>query len=310
MEMDRKLRFSHMSHWKTVPYRTIPNFRDFYYEDKSRIAYYSDWDRILRYHAATGYEGIEVAPWDLADMMPLFGSPEGFAAFAAERGVAVSGMFHGVDRAHEPAKRAENLASSKEHVDAIVAMGGKHMNTCPNSNYYGVGPLTREQVRYAAETLTEMGRYAESRGVEIGLHNEFFCAINRENHREFIEATDPKFVHYCLDTAQIAIIGEDMVGFYEDYHDRICTFHLKDTASPKVPDAVRYGQDVEIQDDGHRWFWEPGEGVLDFPALWRAMRKHGFEGWVTVETDGTPDLLASMALTSYYLERVLGPIYR
>jgi inosose dehydratase len=305
-----KIRLSHMSHWKKIPYKTISNFRDFYYEDKSNTAYYSDWDRILRYHAATGYEGIEVAPWDLADMMPLFGTPQEFTAFAKERGVAVSGMFHGASGSHDRARHAEVLAAGKQDIDTIVAFGGKHMNVCPTSNYYGVGPLTREQVKNSAEIITEIGRYATDKGVQIGLHNEFFCAINKENHHEFIELTDPRYVHYCLDTAQIAIIGEDMVKFYDDYHERICTFHLKDTATPHLPDAVRYGQDVEITDDGTRWFWEPGEGVLDFKGLWQLMKKYGFAGWMTIETDGTPDLLASMALTSYYINNVLGPIYR
>ena len=66
------MKLSHMSHWKTIPYKQIDNFRDFYYEDKTNMAYYQDWDRILRYHKATGYEGIEVAPWDLKEMMSLF----------------------------------------------------------------------------------------------------------------------------------------------------------------------------------------------------------------------------------------------
>ena len=303
-------KLSHMSHWKTVPYKEINNFRDFYYEDKANSAYYSDWDRILRYHAATGYEGIEVAPWDLADMLPLFGSPQAFADFAGERGVSVSGMFHGSAGSHDKNSHEQVLASAKKDIDTIVAFGGKHMNVCPTSNYYGVGPLTREQVQDSASILTEIGRYATDKGIMIGLHNEFFCAINKENHHEFIEMTDPRFVHYCLDTAQIAIIGEDMVKFYDNYHDRICTFHLKDTATPNVPDSIRYGQDVEIQDDGTRWFWEPGEGILDFKALWQLLKKYQFKGWMTIETDSTPDLLASMALTSYYINHELGSIYR
>ncbi|MDL2294198.1 sugar phosphate isomerase/epimerase [Ruminococcaceae bacterium OttesenSCG-928-D13] len=303
------IKYSHMSHWKTIPYKTIPNFRDFYYEDKSNVAYYQDWDRILRYHCATGYEGIEIAPWDLADMLPMFGSPQGFTEFAAERGVAVSGMFHGADSAHDRSKRDEVLAAGRQAVDTIVAFGGVHMNMCPGNNYYGTGPLTREQVKDSAEVITEMGRYATDKGVMIGLHNEFFCAINKENHHEFIELTDPRFVHYCLDTAQIAIIGDDMVDFYEQYHDRICTFHLKDTASIAVPDEIRYAQDVEITDDGTRWFWEPGEGLLDFEGLWKLLKKYEFKGWMTIETDGTPDLLASMALTTYYTKHVLGKIY-
>lgn len=303
------IKYSHMSHWKTIPYKTIPNFREFYYEDKSNTAYFSDWDRILRYHAALGYGGIEVAPWDLADMLPLFGSPQGFAEFAGERGVSVSGMFHGADNSHDPAQRTAVLKAGHQAVDTIVAFGGKHMNLCPGNNYYGTGPLSREGVKYAAEVITEMGRYAQAHGVMIGLHNEFFCAINKDNHREFIELTDTRYVHYCLDTAQIAIIGEDLLKFYEDYHDRICTFHLKDTASLKLPDSIRYAQDVEIVDDGTRWFWEPGEGVLDFPGLWKLLKKYNFKGWMTIETDGTPDLLASMALTMYYIRHELSRIY-
>jgi len=303
------LRLSHMSHWKTIPYRQIDNFRDFYYEEKSNLAYYSDWDRILRYHKATGYEGIEVAPWDLPDMLALFGSPQAFAEFAQERGVAVSGMFHGADLSHVPSKREEILQSGRQAIEVIRAFGGKHMNLCPNSNYYGVGPLSRADIQQAAAVISELGRMAIDQGIQIGLHNEFFCAINKENHREFIESTDPNSVFYCLDTAQIAIIGEDLLQFYEDYHDRICTFHLKDTASCSLPDAIRYGKDVEIVDDGTRWFWEPGEGVLDFKGLWQLLKKYQFKGWMTIETDGTPDLLASMALSSYYVKHELAPIY-
>ena len=308
--MTKKIRLSHMSHWKTIPYKQIDNFRDFYYEDKSNIAYFSDWDRILRYHFATGYEGIEVAPWDLPEMMALFGTPHNFAQFAKERGVKISGMFHGANDSHLSSKLNEVFAEGKKAIDLLESFGGRHLNICPANNYFGTGPLSEGEVKNAAKALTEIGKYAMDHGIQIGIHNEFFCAINKDNHRRFIDLTDPRYVFYCLDTAQIAIIGEDMSKFYEDYHERICTFHLKDTASCSLPDEVRYSKDIEIVDDGTRWFWEPGEGVLDFKKLWKLLKKYQFEGWVTVETDGTPDLLASMALTSYYVNHELAPIYR
>lgn len=47
------IKLSHMCHWKTIPYKKIDNFRDFYYEDKSNNCYFMDWDRILRHHRAT-----------------------------------------------------------------------------------------------------------------------------------------------------------------------------------------------------------------------------------------------------------------
>ena len=107
----------------------------------------------------------------------------------------------------------------------------------------------------------------------------------------------------------MAILGEDLLTFYRDYPDRISTFHLKDTASPRQPDRVRYAQDPEIADDGTRWFWEPGLGTLDLPGLYRLLKEHRFTGWMSIEYDGSPDLLASMALTRYHLDTVLRPIY-
>jgi len=305
------IKYSYMSHWKTVPYRQIPNFREFYYEDKTNNAYYQDWDMILKYHAGCGYEGIEIAPWDLFDMLTVFKSIEEFRDFAAERGVAISGMFHGMSMGHLAEYRASCLAQSKAAVDNIVKMGGKHMNVCPGSNYCDGGPLDEDGIRNTIECLNEMGRYSEDNGIKMGIHNEFFCIMNKDNHRRIIEATDPRYVHYCLDTAQVSIIGEDLCKFYDDYHERIVTFHLKDTADPKLADEIRYAPtNPEIQDDGHRWFWEPGLGVLDFPGLFELLKKHNFTGWATVETDGTPDLLASMAYTGYFFREVMGKIYK
>lgn len=118
----------------------------------------------------------------------------------------------------------EAVRSGREAVDTIVKFGGSYMNTCPTQNYFGSGPLTREEV------MNEIGRYVTDHGVKIGLHNEFFCTINLPNHRELVESTDPRYAHYCLDAEQVAIMGEALLTFYGDYRDRISTFPLKDNA--------------------------------------------------------------------------------
>ena len=304
------IKLSHMNHWKTIPYKQIDNFRDYYYEDKSNLVYFQDWDRILRYHKALGYDGIELAPWDMHEMMALFGTPENFRDFAADHGLKISGMFHGVSGAHIAENFDAQLQAGKNAVDLIARFGGETMGTCPNNDYASVGhPLSQEEVRNVGRVLDAIGEYAVDHGVRLGIHNEFFCSINKDNHRYLLEVTDPRYTWYYLDTAQISIIGEDLLKFYDDYHDRMCGFHLKDTADPQLADSIRYSANVEIQEDGHRWFWEPGQGVLDFPGLWELMKKYEFKGWVSVEDDGTPDLLASMALDSYYVHQVLKPIY-
>ncbi|MFV0362044.1 MAG: sugar phosphate isomerase/epimerase family protein [Suipraeoptans sp.] len=304
------IKLSHMCHFKTIPYKEINNFRDFYYEDKSNITYFQDWDRILRYHKTTGYDGIELAPWDLTEILGLFGTPDAFTEFAAERGLKVSGMFHGCDDSHIAEKYDEVVDAGKAAVDTLISLGSKHLNVCPGNNYYGVGPLNNDQLKNIAKALDGIGEYAVANGVQIGIHNEFFCDVNKENHRQLIDLTNPNYVFYCLDTAQIALLGDDLLDFYDTYASRICTFHLKDTATIAVPNEVRHDKDVEIRDDGFRWFWEPGEGVLDLEGLWKLVKKHNFKGWCSIEDDGTPDCLASMALSSYYVKEVLGKIYK
>ena len=117
--MEKNIRLSHMSHWKTVPYKQIDNFRDFYYEDRSNNCYFMDWDRILRYHKATGYDGIELAPWDLGEILGLFGTPAEYTAFAKDHGIEVSGMFHGCDDSHIAAKHDDVVAAGKQAVDTL-----------------------------------------------------------------------------------------------------------------------------------------------------------------------------------------------
>ncbi len=126
--MDQNIKLSHMSHWKTIPYKQIDNFRDFYYEDKSNSCYYMDWDRILRYHKATGYDGIEIAPWDLSEMLGLFGTPQEFSSFALDHGIEISGMFHGCDDSHIAAKHGCCRKGFRRYTKSIRRSAFKYLS--------------------------------------------------------------------------------------------------------------------------------------------------------------------------------------
>ena len=59
-----------------------------------------------------------------------------------------------------------------------------------------------------------------------------------------------------------------------------------------------------------RWFAEPGAdgGLVDFPAVTRALIDTGYTGWVVVESDQSPHPAASALLGGYLLQRELLPI--
>ncbi len=305
------MKYSYMMHWKLIKHVKIENFREYYMKDCSSDSYYADWDKIIKYHVALGFKGIELMPFERHHMMTLFGSIQNFLDFIHERGMEkVTGIFHGLGPSYDKSKNQSVLKDAKELIDDIYAYGGDTMNLCPIDNYYGVGPLSKGQLKNVAALVNEVGKMAADKGINVCLHNEFFCATNKYDHNEFFEMTDSKYVAYCLDTAQVALMGIDPIEFYDKYHDRVKSFHLKDTATPNLPDNVRFSKDPEINDDGTRWFWEPGMGVLDFKKLWKLLKKYEYKGWMTIETDGTPDLLASLALTKWYIDQELSPIYK
>lgn len=305
------LKFTYQTQlWGDVPFKQMNNFNEWYNGEYNSVYYYRDWDKILRYHAGAGYEGIEVMMQHIGPFKRIFGNLTNFKEFTAERGLQVSGMFTALFGSEQKENHERLFEVQKRLIDAVAELGGDVVTTMPAWEYFGVGPLSDEQISWIADLVNKMGEYGYQYGITPVIHNEFWCAVNLSNHEQLIQKTDPRYVGYCLDTAQVSILGADLLPFYEKYHERIRYFHLKDTTRAKAPDEERYAQGAEFAKDGTRWFWEPGGGNIDFVGLWKLMKKYQYKGWVCMETDGTPERLASMLLSKYYLDKVLKPIYK
>ena len=299
-----------MNMWGHPNFVKVNNFDEWYDKDFTRDYYYLDYDKILRYIAGCGFKGIELMWFDTATIPNMFGSYQAFTDFLQERGLEkVTGMFC-INLGAGDKRNHENIYKSQQKViDALAALGGENLIIMPENQYYGTGPLDDEALKNAAECMNEVGKRAADKGLDVSIHNEFWCAINLYDHEKFLEMTDPKYVKYCLDTAQLSIMGVDVVKFYEKWHDRIKYFHLKDTNKMAAPDEERFGPGAEYDEHGKRWFYELGGGYVDFPALWKLMKKYGHKGWVSVESDGTPDPIASLLLIKNYIDTKLKPIY-
>ncbi|MFD2215664.1 sugar phosphate isomerase/epimerase family protein [Metabacillus endolithicus] len=307
------LKYSYMTNmWGMITdIPKINNFNEWYEDDFGNAAYYLDWDKILKYHAGAGIKGIELMFYHIPYIKQAFGSLKNFTDFAKERGIEqITGMFSFAIGSENKETLNGAIQFNQMWIDALNELGGENLIIMPAGQYYGTGPLSQEQLQNAAYCMNEIGKRAVDKGITACIHNEFWCAVNRYDHEQYLEMTDPKYVSYCLDTAQLAIMGVDPVQFYDKYHDRVKYFHLKDTTHPNAPDSERFAPGAEFADEGTRWFWELGAGVIDFKGLWKLMKKYNHKGWVTIETDGTPDPLASMILSKWYIDHELAPIYK
>ena len=309
-----RLRWAYMDHWRV----------DTEQGPVSQFSTVERLDTFLKQVSALGFEAIETFDFHLDLMRELFGSLPECRQFLQSRGIdRVLSLFHGVmydERQSAPHVRATHdyLFNYAHHImKTSGGLGVENLIVMPAGLYYDVEPVTEEKIRACAELWSRIGRMTQDYGVRLCCHHEFFCGIrSAEELRKFYEWSDPRYVFFYCDTAQHTIAGVDPVELYRQLHDRCGGFHLKDTHHVDRDGDYRRRPDAEIMaPTTPRWFWEMGtaEGLVDFPALFRAMKQHGYRGWVGVEHDKADvrggNYQESTAIASCYIQHVLKKIY-
>jgi sugar phosphate isomerase/epimerase len=84
------------------------------------------------------------------------------------------------------------------------------------------------------------------------------------------------------DPSHFELMALDYVDFIDIYHDRIKSFHVKDAELVRSGRTGVYGGYLDWKDRSGR-FRTPGEGAIDFSAIFTALTRHGFDGWAVVE---------------------------
>jgi sugar phosphate isomerase/epimerase len=169
--------------------------------------------------------------------------------------------------------------------DYLVQTGGTHL-ICS-----GVGDRAKGLAAYeeAASLMNEVGKQVARRGLTLCYHNhsfEFQRFAGTTALLRLFELTDPAAVKLCIDTYWVHHGGEDPAAFVARYADRTAILHLKDMKETT--------------------FAEVGQGVLDFPAILKAVEGKPVP-WAVVEQDRTartPE--ESVRLSRQYLKETLG----
>jgi sugar phosphate isomerase/epimerase len=224
---------------------------------------------------------------------------------------------NGVSQAHDRATH-EGLFNHALHIARSAdGLGVQNLIVMPAGQYYDVEPVSDDKIRACAELWSRVGKMTLDYGIRTCCHHEFYCGIHHaEQIRKFYEWSDPRYVFWYCDTAQHLISGVDPVQLYRQLHERCGGFHLKDTHHVDRLEDYRQRPESEVTaKTTKRWFWEMGTagGLVDFPALFAAMKECGYTGWVSVEHDkadiGGGNYPDSTAISAWYLRNVLQQVY-
>jgi inosose dehydratase len=253
--------------------------------------------QVLDEIAATGYAGTELGDWGF---MPT--EPAPLSCELAARSLRMLGAFVPV-RLADPSRHAEGIATAVRTARLLAATGEAPLlvlaDDCGTDRMRvaRAGRITRDD-SLSAEAWAIFARGCDdvARAVRqaAGLRTVFhphaasFIETPWEVH-ELMDRTDASLIGLCLDTGHLMLGGGDPIEIYRRHASRVWHVHFKDF-EPRVFDRTRGESWDYFQAMRHGIFCELGKGAVDFTAMLRELRRHGYDDWIVVEQDVVPGL--------------------
>jgi inosose dehydratase len=272
-------------------------------------------EQVLSEIAQAGYEGVPASSRGGR-------SPEETLALLDQYGLKpapgyLGASFWDKEQEAEILERAEALAEFGQGVgltELYVAAGGfeGYVGRLGKNRREVAGHVGRADMMTDAEfaqfaaTLNKVGEITLAKGVRSCFHNHVGSTIEtREEIDRLFSLVDRSLVFQGPDIGHLAWAGVDPVAFCRDYADDIKTMHIKDIDPEVLARGVAAEWDYgTFSDNGI--FIELGEGMVDFPAIFRILEGADYDGWIIVETDVTqkPSALESATISREYLKSI------
>ena len=184
------------------------------------------------------------------------------------------------------------------HAQFVKALGGKYIQVTNSSRPKTGAPAEEDLVKYG-RLLTEVGKRTQPLGIETTYHNHMHqLGETPEEVDVILKNADPKYVSLLLDVAHYQQGGGDPAKAVRQYKDRIKALHIKDVRDKNALDPSKPYQFVEL-----------GQGRVNFPELFAALKEVKFKGYAIIELDAVPEKdrtpLESAQISREYLRKQL-----
>lgn len=234
-----------------------------------------------------GYSGFE-----LGNKFPR--TPETLGPILAAHDLQlVSGWFSGqlLTRSVE-----EEIAAIQDHLNLLKRLGAKVMVYCEVTGcVHGQmeTPLSHRPVMAKdawesfGEKLTEVADYCLAQGVQIAYHHHMGTVVESEDEVDLLMSHTGPSVGLLLDTGHLTYAGGDPVAVQKRYANRIVHVHCKDLRAEVLADAKN--RDLSfLKAMLNGVFTVPGDGFIDYPALFKGLKESDYQGWLVVEAEQDP----------------------
>jgi len=199
-------------------------------------------------------------------------------------------------------ERRQEIAREQRLIEVTAFLGGY---SCRVLSGQRRPEITRAQgVRWVVECIKELLPYAAEKKVVLALENHYKdnywqypeFAQKRDVFLEIVDQIDSPWFGVQYDPSNAIVAGEDPLELLECIKHRVVTMHASDRfLKPghtleelrRIEDSVGY---ATILSHG-----VIGQGLNDYPRIFRLLREVGFQGWVSIEDglNGLEEIRAS-----------------
>jgi len=230
------------------------------------------------------------------------------------RHLTMLGRFVGLEL-RNPDKRTAEIERGLEIARFLKAIGGRYLIAADSGDERRWreaghvdpgGALTAAQWRSLGEGLNELGRRVREEGMEVAFHNHVGTYVETEDETSrLLDETDPGLVGWCLDCGHLAYGGGDTLRMLDRYGNRVTYVHIKDVDGNALERSR--AETWSFPQALKSFIFPPlGEGIAGVPDVIRALKTHGYNGWLVIEQDTTPaDPTENAARNRQYLETIL-----
>lgn len=149
--------------------------------------------------------------------------------------------------------------------------------------------LNETEWNVLCDGLNRLGKIAkEEYDIALTFHHHMGTVVqSAEETDRLMNGTNPEYVSLLFDSGHFAYCGEDPVALAAKYVNRIKHVHLKDIRQEVVA-QVKAEEMSFLAGVRAGAFTIPGDGCVDFPAIFRILKEADYEGYMVVEAEQDP----------------------
>lgn len=247
-------------------------------------------DTILREMRAAGFSGTE-----LGHAYPR--TPAALAEALGQHGLRLVSGWHSTYLASRAIEAEEN--AFRLHLNLLKTLGARVVIVaeCTRSTHGdrdvalsfddNAGPyLSESEWSQLRDGLKRFAQIAAAEDLKIAYHHHMGTVIQREADLERLLAAVPE-VWLLLDPGHLAFAGIDSVALARRHASRIAHVHLKSVRA-EIAERVRRDGWSFHRAVNEGVFTIPGEGCVDFPAIFEILRSADYRGWLVAEAEENP----------------------